>query len=161
MSFNEPCDPTPLKSYHNYNRDFEFKLQIYYRRSSAKMIALVTSCILTADNLVILSSNMALGIVIILSRFTAHRTGMPSCSVICTSEGILRIVRVTTATVTEVLIVYAESLDNKRSGRRPTGGGSSPHHTSPRCTYQDSFDNTWPNKATCISPQPASSGIRS
>ena len=72
-------------------------------RSRAKMMAFATAVIFVEGRAVIRCINLDLGIVRILSRFTAHSTGIPSSGPISTSTGIPRIVRVTMATVIEVL----------------------------------------------------------
>jgi hypothetical protein len=72
-------------------------------RSRAKMIAFPKVVIFVAGSVVIRYLSLDLGMVRRLSRFTAHSVGMPSSCPSSTSTGIPRIVRVTMATVTEVL----------------------------------------------------------
>ncbi len=67
------------------------------------MMALATAVIFFAGSVVIRCRSLDLGIVRMLSRLTAHSTGMPSSGPISTSTGIPLTVRVTTATVIEVL----------------------------------------------------------
>jgi len=72
-------------------------------RSRAKMIAFATAVIFVGGSVVIRCLSLDLGMVRMLSRFTVHSVGMPSSGPSSTSTGIPRIVRVTMATVTEVL----------------------------------------------------------
>ena len=72
-------------------------------RSRAKMIAFATVVIFVGGSVVIRCLSLDLGIVRMLSRFTAHFVGIPSSGPSSTSTGISRVVRVTMATVTEVL----------------------------------------------------------
>jgi len=106
------------------------------------MIAFVTAVSLSALSVVIRSVSLDFGMVKILSKFTAHSVGIPSSSPRGTSTGMLRIVRVTMAMVTEVRTLYAVSLDSSNTGRLPMGGDSSAQHISPRRIYQGSSDRT-------------------
>jgi hypothetical protein len=70
----------------------------------------------------------------ILSKFATHLLGNPSASVSTTSVGILRIVGVMGATVTECKTAMAESRVKISTGRRLSGVLNVYQHTSPRFT---------------------------
>ena len=69
-----------------------------------------------------------------LSKFAAQVFGNPSSSVKTTSVGILRIVEVMGATVTEFSTAIAESRVRIRTGRFLSGALNVYQHTSPRFT---------------------------
>src|SRR5262245_29864809 len=75
---------------------------------------------------------LLLGTVWRLSKFAAQVLGMPSASVKTTSVGMLRIVDVIGAIVTEFNIVIAESRVMMSTGRFLSGGLKVYQHTSPR-----------------------------
>src|SRR5580692_10107327 len=72
------------------------------------------------------------GTVWILSKFAAHVLGKPSASVSTISVGILRIVDVMGATVTECSTAMAESRVRMSTGRLLLGVLNVYRHTSPR-----------------------------
>jgi hypothetical protein len=70
------------------------------------------------------------GTVKMLSVFTTDGRGSPSAFPTETSVGSPREVRVTRATTTAPIVSLTAFLVSTTTGRGPTGGGSSAHHTS-------------------------------
>jgi len=108
-------------------------------KPSANDTAAAVSFIFRDVNRVMRSPILLLGTVWRLSKFAAQAWGKPSCSVNTTSVGMLRIVDVMGAMVTECNIAIADSRVRISTGRFLSGALNVYQRTSPRFTMRPSL----------------------
>jgi hypothetical protein len=107
-------------------------------RPSANDTAAPACCIFATVKRAMRAPMLLLGTVWRLSKFAAQVFGNPSSAVNTTSVGMLRIVEVMGATVTECSTAMAESRERIKTGRFLSGALNVYQHTSPRFTQRPS-----------------------